>query len=153
MKKKDKRLSHFFILFNEFWSISKNGLAMEGHIIWSAKDSKLVLDWMKLFHTVKVTEIESLVWWKLYKVELLLLWNFWLGWKQFGAKYERSGRRLIFGRTPSFRPRPWSIGSLRLWRLVRRTTAESIRLVYLPELTKSDVKVKTFFFCKKVILC
>ena len=45
-----------------------------------------------------------------YNLNTLLACSFWLGWKQFGARYERSGRRLTGGRPGTCTPRSASEG-------------------------------------------
>ena len=84
----------------------------------------------------------STIFWKLKKrqdsvffviicMNLLFAWSFWLGWKQLGARYERSGRRLTGGRPGTWTPRSASEGSERSSRPVsRRTPGENERGMY-----------------------
>ena len=73
----------------------KFGLLLEGHQMPFSLATYWEWDWNKLFHKILDTEKRDFVKEGHHNTFVLLLaWSFWLGWKQFGARYERSGRRL-----------------------------------------------------------
>lgn len=108
----------------------KFGFCLDGHQSPSSFDTYFDCDWNMLFQSILATEIiqindDKKLEIDKWSIDLLFEWSFWLGWKQFGARYERSGRKLTGGNPGTCRFNPSSAGNSRSWSPVRKITPNS----------------------------